>query len=170
MSGTDPGFPVGGGASPPGEGRQHTNLPDFPKNCMKLRNFWSVGGGRAPGCPPLDPPLHVPHDVLHHTVQPPPQPQPRLSLQTWDMGTPYTYLSPDPSPLLLTSGGHHWRPVQACSFDLTVQPPAPTTTDIWWPPMNIQLTSGQYVSYWNAFLFILRHLVCYFPIKSLLYV
>ena len=24
---------------------------------MKLRKFWSVGGGRAPGAPPLDPPL-----------------------------------------------------------------------------------------------------------------
>ena len=23
-------------------GHQHTNLPDFPKNCMKLRKFWSV--------------------------------------------------------------------------------------------------------------------------------
>ena len=28
------------------EGRQHTNLPDFPKNCMKLRKFWSVGRRR----------------------------------------------------------------------------------------------------------------------------
>ena len=27
-------------------GHQHTNLPDFPKNCMKLRKFWSVGGWR----------------------------------------------------------------------------------------------------------------------------
>ena len=36
--------------------RQHTNLQDFPpKNCMKLRKFWSVGG--AP--PPWDPPLRV---------------------------------------------------------------------------------------------------------------
>ena len=39
-----PGFPVGGGANPPEGGRQHTNFPDFPKNCMKLRKFWSVGG------------------------------------------------------------------------------------------------------------------------------
>ena len=27
------------GRNPPGMGRQHTNLPDFPKNCMKLRKF-----------------------------------------------------------------------------------------------------------------------------------
>ena len=32
-SGADLRFPVGGGANPPGGGRQHTNLPDFPKNC-----------------------------------------------------------------------------------------------------------------------------------------
>ena len=31
-----------------GGGRQHTNLPDFPKNCMKLRKFWSGGGGGRP--------------------------------------------------------------------------------------------------------------------------
>ena len=43
-SGGDPGFPVGGGANPPGDGRQHINLPDFLQNCMKLRKCWSVGG------------------------------------------------------------------------------------------------------------------------------
>ena len=59
-SGADPGFPVGGGANPRG-GRQHTILPNFPKNCMKLRKVWSVGG--APGVPPLDPPLRVFHDL-----------------------------------------------------------------------------------------------------------
>ena len=25
-------------------GHQHTNLPDFPKNCMKLEKFWAVVG------------------------------------------------------------------------------------------------------------------------------
>ena len=40
-TGADTGFPVGGGTNPWGGGRQHTNLPDFPKNCMKLRKFWS---------------------------------------------------------------------------------------------------------------------------------
>ena len=50
-AGADPGFPIGGGANPRGEGHQHTNLPDFPKNYMKLRKFWSVGG-RTPGAPP----------------------------------------------------------------------------------------------------------------------
>ena len=33
-------------------GRQHTNQLDFPKNCMKLRKFWSVGGARVKGAPP----------------------------------------------------------------------------------------------------------------------
>ena len=37
------------GAEPFMGGCQHTK---FPKNCMKLRKLWSVGG------PPLDPPLH----------------------------------------------------------------------------------------------------------------
>ena len=49
-TGADPGFPVGGDANPPGGGRQHTNLPDFPKNCVKLRKFWS--GGVRRGHPP----------------------------------------------------------------------------------------------------------------------
>ena len=43
-SGAETGFPVGGGAHRPGGGRQHTNLPDCSKNCMKLGKFWSVGG------------------------------------------------------------------------------------------------------------------------------
>ena len=41
------------GRRPSGGGRQHTTLSKFPKNCMKSRNFWAVGGE-----PPLDPPLH----------------------------------------------------------------------------------------------------------------
>ena len=32
-SGTDPGFPLGGGANHPAEGRQHMNSPNVPKNC-----------------------------------------------------------------------------------------------------------------------------------------
>ena len=47
LTGAELGFLVGGGANPPGGGgRQHTNLPDVPKNCMKLRKFWS--GGASP--------------------------------------------------------------------------------------------------------------------------
>ena len=42
-AGADPGFPVGGGANlPMGVGGQHMILPNFPKNCMKLRTFWAV--------------------------------------------------------------------------------------------------------------------------------
>ena len=43
QSGTHPGFPIGGGTNPPG-GHQHMILPNFPKNCMNLRKFWTVGG------------------------------------------------------------------------------------------------------------------------------
>ena len=51
----DPGFPRGGGANSPG-GRQHTILPYFPKNCMKLKEFGS-GGGARPKFYYVDPPL-----------------------------------------------------------------------------------------------------------------
>ena len=40
----DPGFPRGGGANSPG-GCQHTILPNFLKNCMKLKEFGPPGGG-----------------------------------------------------------------------------------------------------------------------------
>ena len=33
-------------------------LPNFPKNCMKLRTFWAVGGERAEDVP-LDPTLQT---------------------------------------------------------------------------------------------------------------
>ena len=45
-------FPEEGAPTPRG-GRQNTILPNFPKNCMKLKEF-GPPGGRAP---PLDPPL-----------------------------------------------------------------------------------------------------------------
>ena len=43
----DPGFARGGGANPP-EGRQHTLLPNIPKNCVKLKEF---GPGGRPSHP-----------------------------------------------------------------------------------------------------------------------
>ena len=42
---------------PSRRGRQPMILPKFSKNCMKLRKFWALGEGRAPGAPPLDSPL-----------------------------------------------------------------------------------------------------------------
>ena len=50
LTGADSGFHVGGDANPLG-GRQHMILPNFAKNCMKLRKFWAVQGTRR-GCPP----------------------------------------------------------------------------------------------------------------------
>ena len=72
--------------------------------------------------------------------------------RTWSQSRPDMGHVDPPSPLLVTSGGHHWRPVQTCSLDLTVQGASPITTDIWWPPKHIQLANGQYASYWNVFL------------------
>ena len=40
----DPGFPRGGGANSPGGGHQHAILPNFPKNCMNLKEFGPPGG------------------------------------------------------------------------------------------------------------------------------
>ena len=51
----DPGFPRGGGANPFGGGRQHMILPNFPTNCMKLKEFGPQG---RPSRSPLDPPPH----------------------------------------------------------------------------------------------------------------
>ena len=43
-----------GGANSPGVGvRQHTILPDFSKNCMKLKEFGPPGVGGASLVPPL---------------------------------------------------------------------------------------------------------------------
>ena len=39
----DPEFPPGGGANPSAEGCQHKILPNFPKNCMKLKEFGPGG-------------------------------------------------------------------------------------------------------------------------------
>ena len=55
----------------------------------------------------------------------------------------------DISPLLLTSGGQHWRPLQTCSLE------DPPRSDIWWWPLkHVRFASGRYASYWNAFLFL----------------
>ena len=56
LAGADPGFSVGGGANPPERGHQPMILSNFPKNYMKLRKFWTVGGAHA-GSTPLNPPL-----------------------------------------------------------------------------------------------------------------
>ena len=51
----DPGFPRGGAPTIQGR-RQHTSLPNFPKNCMKLKEFGPPGGAR-PKFYYVDPPL-----------------------------------------------------------------------------------------------------------------
>ena len=61
------------------------------------------------------------------TYQPPPPPP----LNIPSHPTPF-WTNPPPAlshthPLLLTSGGHHWRPVQTCALE---DLPLPTGTDI----------------------------------------
>ena len=51
LPGADPGFPVGGVAIPPDWGGANIQISQiFPKNCMKLRKFWSVVGGGGRHC------------------------------------------------------------------------------------------------------------------------
>ena len=54
----DPGFPRRGGANSPawGRGVPTYDFANFPKNCMKLKDFGPPGGVRVPRAP-LDPPL-----------------------------------------------------------------------------------------------------------------
>ena len=73
------------------------------------------------------------------------------------VGSPLRYPTPPPIPcprdtlpLLLTSGGHHWRPVlQTCSLE-ALPPPPPVLT------YSGGHRSRWYASYWNAFLLLLR--------------
>ena len=51
-------FPEEGAPTPQG-GRQHTILPNFPKNCMKLKEFGPQGGGARPKFYYVDPPLEL---------------------------------------------------------------------------------------------------------------
>ena len=64
----DPEFPVGGGSNCPGGERQHANLPNFPKNSMKLRKFRTVGEGAGAECTPLNPPLNFTNFSVKHSI------------------------------------------------------------------------------------------------------
>ena len=65
----------------------------------------SVHGGGGEG-----PHVTIIYDALDLTVQCAPR------YQTWD---------PPPAPQLVTSGGHHWIPVQTCSLE-------DPGSDMWW--------------------------------------
>ena len=71
---------------------------------------------------------HYPWCIGPHCTAPPTPIPPRY--QIW-------------GPVVLTSGGHHLRPVQTCSFEDTPLLPILTSGG----------QSGWYASYWNAFLF-----------------
>ena len=64
----DPGFPRGGAPTP--WGRQHTILPKFPKNCMKLKEFVSCD------------PTHLVPPLRWGWTEPPPPPETR-STSRW---------------------------------------------------------------------------------------
>ena len=54
----DPGFPRGGGANHQGGGANLLFGRNFPKSCMKMKEFGPRGGGHTSLVPPpLDPPM-----------------------------------------------------------------------------------------------------------------
>ena len=89
----------------------------------------------------------LPWCILPHCTE---SPHPN---QTWDTSPlPRHGIWEQLYPLLVTSGSHHWKPVQICSLDLTVQFPA----HWYWQLVATEacrLASAWYTSYWNAFLF-----------------
>ena len=68
-AGADPGPVLGGGANPLDGGANPIYFILFLKNPMKLKKFWSVGGGaRWERPPPLDPPLPTSQNTKHWTT------------------------------------------------------------------------------------------------------
>ena len=63
--------------------------------------------------------MTITHDALDLTVHPPPSGPPWFPSGHGTWG---------PFPLLVTSGDHHWSPIQNCSLDLAVQFPLPVLT------------------------------------------
>ena len=93
------------------------------------------------------------YDVLDLTVQLPTNPPPVLAYH----GTLLDWHNPLPTPTWyplalaqppVLSGGHHWRPVQTCSFQ---DPHPPVLTSCGYCSTMIG-ANGWYGSYWNAFL------------------
>ena len=71
-----------------------------------------------------------------------------------------------PPLLLLTSGGHHWRPVQSCSLENLSRLPTVLTSS-GGRQNTFGLASGRYVSYWNAILYFnINILIVHIDIKS----
>ena len=88
----------------------------------------------------------ITHDALDLTVQGPPAP----ALALPSLGPPCTDTPPQrlaSHPLLVTSGGQDWRPVQTCSLEY-LTPSSPVLTSV-----GYGREAGVYASYWNAFLF-----------------
>ena len=72
-----------------------------------------------PVCSQGVPNLTITHDALDVTVHSIPSPTTSARHQTWyPLHRHQTWETlPSPSPRLATSDGHHWRPVQTCSFE-----------------------------------------------------
>ena len=118
--------------------------------------------------------LPMMHTRPQHT-DPRPGPSPSPPPPTSDMGTPTSLdtihgTHPRPKhprhqtwgPLLVTSGGNHWRPVQTCPCE--GHPPKEWHLEV--AAEACTVSSGCFASYWNAFLLgkDLGFAMCYFYI------
>ena len=118
----------------------------------RICSFCPQGGGRGSGGSHMT----ITRDSLTSLYSPQTRPKPCTS----GMGTPTcthtqtSEMGPNPSDLLLSPGGHHWRLVQTCSPDDPPPPPPQYShlTHTWRSPKHVQMTSERYASYWNAFL------------------
>ena len=143
----------------------HVCLPFLSKREYPCDHYqWGIG-------PQCTCPLQTLELSVQRPSPSPPKPQPNLPFQTLD----FTVQSPPP----LTASRHWtslhrtlqsrphgiwtppysdppcsdiwWPSLETCS-NLFTWGSLPPCTDIWWLLKDMQLASGQYASYWNAFL------------------
>ena len=97
------------------------------------------------------------HHALDLTVKASPTHPPSSDMGPHWWGTPVTWEFIGPhqtgtSSLLVTSGSHHWRPVQTCPFQ------EQSLNQCWHlvaTKARMVDASGWYASYWNAFLWLI---------------
>ena len=131
----DPGFPRGGELPGAGAGRQHTNLPNFPKNCMKLKEFGPHGGMR-----PLHPLRSTTVTARKRSLQ-------RLCF------APVCQSFCSQGAEVSTSVHSGIANPHPRSRHPPEQTPHKEQTPLHSACWEIPPTSGRYASYWNAYLF-----------------
>ena len=122
--------------------RQMFSLNKMPNLVLIPQDLWNYLTPTVHSGVPMWPLLMIHWTSLYRANLSPPNSSPDSPLWTSDMGPlapdpwtpqpPWTsdmLQQPWPCPLLVTSGGHHWRPVQTCLLE--DQPP-PTPHPQWY--------------------------------------